>query len=100
MGKRLKELVNSLIFLSVCTASNFTHAGLGSYLNGAGTNNRALSGAGVAFAEDAMVIATNPAGAVQLKKDQWLVGSIFLTAKQTANASEVNPATAPPVPSL
>jgi long-chain fatty acid transport protein len=96
MGKRLKGLVNSLIFLSVCTASNFTHAGLGSYLNGAGTNNRARSGAGVAFAEDAMVIATNPAGAVQLKKDQWLVGSIFLTAKQTANASEVNPATAPP----
>lgn len=71
-------------------------AGLGSYLNGAGANNRALSGAGTAFAEDGMVMALNPAGVVTLPRDGWQVGSIFLTARQTTKVGTVDPATAPP----
>ena len=76
--------------------SSFSMAGLGSYLNGAGANNRALSGAGVAFAEDGMVMAVNPAGLVLLEENQWQVGALLLTAHQSAKATEVNPATAPP----
>lgn len=92
---RLYALIASAIFAFSLFHSANINAGLGSYLNGAGTNNRALSGAGVAFAEDGMVMATNPAGLISLKEDGWLIGSIFLTAEQTANASEPAPGSAP-----
>lgn len=77
-------------------AASDAQAGLGSYLNGAGANNRALSGAGTAFAEDGMVMAINPAGAVSLPHDGWGIGSIFLSARQTAKVDEVDLNTAPP----
>ena len=85
------------VFLSLClfSISDITLAGLGSYLNGAGSNNRALSGAGTAFAEDGMVMAVNPAGLVTLDYDGWQFGSLFLTARQTAKATAVDPAEAP-----
>lgn len=83
------------LLIAMTTVSSHAIAGLGSYLNGAGTNNRALSGAGVAFAEDGMVMATNPAGLASLTRDGWQIGSIFLTAEQTAYASDVSAGSSP-----
>jgi len=85
---RTTQILSLLLSCQLLAISASTHAGLGSYLNGAGATNRALSGAGVAFAEDSMVIATNPAGILSLEKDGWVLGSIFLTAEQTVYASE------------
>ncbi|RNL57692.1 hypothetical protein D0911_18620 [Zhongshania marina] len=64
--------------------SSFGYGGMGSYLNGYGATNRALSGAGVAFAEDSMVMAINPAGIIDLKGGGWVIGSVFLSSKQVA----------------
>ncbi|MDF1690768.1 MAG: outer membrane protein transport protein [Zhongshania sp.] len=84
---RTTQILSLLLSCQLLAISASTHAGLGSYLNGAGATNRALSGAGVAFAEDSMVIATNPAGILSLEKDGWVLGSIFLSAGQTAYAN-------------
>ncbi len=85
---RKTKIVNLVFGCQLLVLSAASQAGLGSYLNGAGATNRALSGAGVAFAEDSMVIATNPAGILALEKDGWVLGSIFLSAGQTAYAKE------------
>lgn len=67
-------------------------AAFGYFLNGAGANNRATSGTGVAFAEDPLGLATNPAGIVGLPGgNQWQLGVTLLRAGLGFTASEFEP---------
>lgn len=50
----------------------------GYFLNGAGTNARAIAGAGVALAQDPMAVAANPAASVALEGFQYEIGVTLL----------------------
>ena len=82
--------------MAISLASPPAFAAIGTFLNGWGANNRALAGAGVAFAEDPMVIAVNPAGLLGLQKQTLNVGSSFLRSEQSFRAEDVDTSTAPP----
>lgn len=60
----------------------------GYFLNGWGTESRSMAGAGVAMAEGAMLIATNPGGVAKLRGTQLQVGSTFLKASPAHRASD------------
>lgn len=63
----------------------------GSNLNGWGTSARAYAGAGVALAEDPMVMANNPAGLVALAGQRFQLGATFLYSEQSFDASSFPP---------
>lgn len=54
-------------------------AGNGYFLNGAGANNRALSGAGAALAAEPMAMTVNPAAISRMPGDGWQIGVTFIT---------------------
>ena len=67
-----KTIIVFIIFLNTTLA----HATNGYFAHGTGIKNRALAGAGVAFPQDAMISATNPAG-MAFVGDRFDVGLVI-----------------------
>lgn len=74
--------------LALCLYAGAATSSNGYFLNGWGTESRSMAGAGVAMAEGAMVIATNPGGLALVRDDQFQIGTTFLHASPAYGASD------------
>lgn len=74
--------------LALCLYAGAATSSNGYFLNGWGMESRSMAGAGVAMAEGAMVIATNPGGLALVRDDQFQVGTTFLHASPAYGASD------------
>lgn len=87
--KRPRWLVSLCVALLLGSVSPTADAVFGYFLNGASANSRAMAGTGVAFGEDALTVALNPANMARLSGDrQWLVGVTLIQGKPEFTASE------------
>ncbi|MDN5873691.1 MAG: outer membrane protein transport protein [Sinobacteraceae bacterium] len=84
-----RKLGIAIGLVGACLSSPATWASNGSNLNGWGTSARAYAGAGVALAEDPMVMANNPAGLVALSGRHFQIGATFLHSAQSFDATRV-----------
>lgn len=95
LSKRRPMIVSRVLrflALAVILFAPEAQAAFGYFLNGAGGNNRATSGTGVAFTEDPLGLATNPSGMVDLPGgNQWQLGVTLLRAGLGFKASEFEP---------
>lgn len=71
--------------------STAVNAATGYFLQGYGTNTRALAGAGVALVDDPMSVAANPAAAVALTGRQFQLGSTNIKFSPKVAVDELPP---------